>query len=225
MRPALAVAASVDCGSDLVLCLADARFQVEAAWTAPDGTSGIGHAAALTGDSGYFWFFDPGNLELVVKILNGCGNDGHYWFFSAGLTNLDVAITVTDRTTGDVRTYSNHQGAPFEPILDTSAFASCPVVPLLVTVSRYQFSPGGPEGPPIRLTAGVTYQITFHSADVVHGISAIPGLKILEQEVAPGVDSVVKVTPTLAQRGRYNFACIRVCGPGHGGMFGAIDVE
>jgi heme/copper-type cytochrome/quinol oxidase subunit 2 len=221
----LASATPADCGADLVLCLDDERFQVEVAWTAPDGASGSGHAVGLTRDSGYFWFFDPGNLELVVKMLNGCGTDGHYWFFSAGLTNVEVAITVTDRTTQEVRTYWNPQETAFAPILDTAAFASCPAVPLLVTLSRYQFSPGGPQGPPILLATGVTYEITFHSADVVHGVSAIPALGIASRDVGPGADYVVLVTPTAAQRGRYNFACTRVCGVGHGGMFGAIEVQ
>ena len=100
-----------------------------------------------------------------------------------------------------------------------------PPSPLLVTASRYQFTPGGPEGLPIRLAAGVTYAITFHSADVVHGVSGIPVLGIPGFEVAPGADFLVIVTPTPAQRGRYNFACTRVCGVGHGGMYGAIEVE
>ena len=31
----------------------------------------------LTSDSGYFYFFDPANIELVIKVLNGCGLNGH----------------------------------------------------------------------------------------------------------------------------------------------------
>ena len=26
----------------------------------------------LTSDSGYFWFFDADNIELVVKVLDAC---------------------------------------------------------------------------------------------------------------------------------------------------------
>ncbi len=214
-----------ECESESALCLNDERFLVEATWKTHAGASGRGHAVGLTGDAGYFWFFDPNNLELVVKTLNGCGTDGHYWFFAAGLTNLEVTITVTDRTTGETKTYLNPAGTAFAPILDTAAFAGCAAVPLLVTLSRYQFSPGGPEGPPIRLTAGVTYRITFRSTDVEHGVSSIPVLGIPGEHVIPGTDYVVTVTPTPAQRGRYNFACTRVCGVGHGGMFGAIEVE
>jgi len=99
------------------------------------------------------------------------------------------------------------------------------VIPVLVTLARFQFSPGGPDGPPIRLKAGVTYEITFRSTDVEHGVSAIPTLGIEGHVVSPGADYVVTVSPTAAQKGRYNFACTRVCGADHGRMFGAIEVE
>jgi hypothetical protein len=97
-------------------------------------------------------------------------------------------------------------------------------VPVLVTLSRYRFSPGGPDGPPIRLHAGTTYRMTFRSLDVEHGVSAIPVLGIEGRSVTPGDDYVVTVAPTTGQSGRYNFACTRVCGAGHGGMYGAIEV-
>ncbi len=179
----------------------------------------------MTADSGYFWFFDPDNVEIVAKALDGCAVNGHFWFFAAGLTNLEVELTVTDLETGAVNSYGNPLGFPYVPNLDTLAFLGCPTVPMIVTLTRYQFTPGGPDGPPIRLQAGVTYQITFHSVDVEHGISSIPQLGIEGRRIPPGGDYTVTVTPTLLQRGRYNFACTRVCGGGHGGMFGAIEVE
>jgi hypothetical protein len=96
---------------------------------------------------------------------------------------------------------------------------------ILVTVSRYEFSPGGPTSPPIRLQAGSRYRITFHTTDTEHGISAIPQLGVAASAITPGADYVVDVAPTSSQRGRYNFACTRVCGSGHGGMYGAIEVD
>ena len=95
-------------------------------------------------------------------------------------------------------------------------------VPLLVTLSQYRFTPGGPDGPPIALRAGIAYRITFRAVDVVHGVSAIPQLGIDGREVAPGDDYVVTIQPSVA--GLYAFACTRVCGGGHGGMRGAIEV-
>ena len=36
-------------------------------WTTRDGASGPGHPVALTADSGYFWFFDPSNVEVRAR--------------------------------------------------------------------------------------------------------------------------------------------------------------
>jgi len=109
------------------LCLASGRFRVEAQWRRPsDSIASAGHAVAITGDTGYFWFFDPSNIEVVAKVLNGCQVDGRYWFFASGLTNVEVALTATDTQTSAVKTYPNPQGSPFVPIQDTAAFSTCP---------------------------------------------------------------------------------------------------
>ena len=80
----------------VTLCLDGGRFRVRATWTSSDGTSGPGHAATLTGDTGDFWFFDSSNLELIVKVLEGCSTNAHRWVFASGLTNVLVTLTVTD---------------------------------------------------------------------------------------------------------------------------------
>jgi hypothetical protein len=81
----------------------------------------------LTGESGYFWFFDPGNVEVTVKVLNACALNNRYWVFAAGMTNVRVVLTVTDTKTGTAtKTYTNPQGRVFRSILDTGAFATCP---------------------------------------------------------------------------------------------------
>jgi hypothetical protein len=116
---------SSSCSTETTLCLAG-RFLVEATWTKPDGESGQGQAVPLTADSGYFWFLDANNVEVAVKALNGCSVNGHSWIFSAGLTNLAVAMTVTDTATNQSKTYSNPQGTPFQTIADTTSFAACP---------------------------------------------------------------------------------------------------
>jgi hypothetical protein len=108
------------------LCLSASRFAVTTRWTTRDGLGGNGRAVALTSDTGYFTFFDPANVEVVVKVLNGCGTNSRYWTFGAGLTDVHVILTVTDTQTGAIRTYTNPPGTPFQPIQDTNAFASCP---------------------------------------------------------------------------------------------------
>jgi PKD repeat protein len=109
------------------MCLNNARFRVTASWQKLDGTTGNGMAIPLTGDSGYFWFFNSANVEVVTKVLNGCyAPFDSYWVFAAGLTNVKVTLTVTDTTTGTPKTYVNPLGTAFVPIQDTSAFSTCP---------------------------------------------------------------------------------------------------
>jgi hypothetical protein len=107
------------------LCLSNGRFSVAAEWRSSTD-SGTATAVPLTGDSGYFWFFDASNVEMLVKALNGCGVNGRYWVFAAGLTDVEVTLRVTDTQTGALKTYVNPRGTAFEPIQDTSAFATCP---------------------------------------------------------------------------------------------------
>ncbi|HTR04037.1 MAG TPA: hypothetical protein VMN82_12630 [Thermoanaerobaculia bacterium] len=109
--------------SATTLCFNGGRFRVVAAWSGA-ASSGRGHGVRLSESAGYFWFFDPTNLEIVVKVLGGCAN-GHYWAFAAGLTDVASTVTVTDTTTGSTRTYANQGGQPFPPIQDTAAFAPC----------------------------------------------------------------------------------------------------
>jgi hypothetical protein len=108
------------------LCLGSTRFQVAATWRTPDGASGSATGVALTTDTGYLWFFSAANVEAIVKIVDGCGLNQHYWIFAGGLTDVRVNLTVEDTVAGITRTYSNPQGQAFQPIQDTSAFATCP---------------------------------------------------------------------------------------------------
>jgi hypothetical protein len=98
---------------------------VTASFDADGGNSGAAHAIQLTPDTGYLWFFGSSNVEAVVKVLDGCGLGGHYWVFAGGLTDVSVVLTVTDTQTGQSKTYTNPQGKAFQPIQDTSAFATC----------------------------------------------------------------------------------------------------
>ncbi|MEM7352761.1 MAG: hypothetical protein AAF657_18345, partial [Acidobacteriota bacterium] len=113
-------------GLDDSLCLESGRFRVDLEWVTPAGELGRGQPVALTENAGYFWFFSPNNLEAVVKVLDGCAINGHYWVFGTGLTDVGVELTVTDTLNGEIATYGNPLGRPFEPILDVRALATCP---------------------------------------------------------------------------------------------------
>jgi large repetitive protein len=96
---------------DATLCLLAGRFSVAVDWhNQRTGASGHGHTVASTGESGTFYFFAPGNVELVVKMLDGRGVNGNYWFFFGALSDVEYTITVTDTATGAERTYVNPPG-------------------------------------------------------------------------------------------------------------------
>ena len=102
------------------LCL-DSHYSVSVHWDTTDGRSGDGTPVPLTANTGYFWFFDPTNVELTVKVLDGHAINGHEWVFYGALSNVHYIITVTDTVSGAVRTYENPQGTQAS-ISDTSAF-------------------------------------------------------------------------------------------------------
>ncbi|HYU30900.1 MAG TPA: hypothetical protein VEW48_01945 [Thermoanaerobaculia bacterium] len=112
----------VSCGTGAELCLNDRRFRVAVSWlVSPSGAQGDGQPIELTGDTGAFWFFNPTNTELLVKILDGRLINGHFWVFYGSLTNVAFDLTVTDTATGQQRTYHNPSGT-MASRADTEAF-------------------------------------------------------------------------------------------------------
>jgi photosystem II stability/assembly factor-like uncharacterized protein len=104
------------------LCELGGRFQVRVEWQgSPSGPTRAAAAVPLTDDTGYFWFFDAANVELVVKTLDGTAINGHFWVFAGALSNVQYTITVTDVGTGATQTYENPFGR-LESFADTAAF-------------------------------------------------------------------------------------------------------
>src|SRR5262249_13252409 len=102
----------VSCANDgTALCLGGGRFQVDVDWQRDAGDpTQKAQAVGASEASGYFWFTDPYSVELVVKILDGRSVNGFFWVFYGALTDRGYTITVTDRETGEVRTYANEPG-------------------------------------------------------------------------------------------------------------------
>ncbi|MXX75818.1 MAG: matrixin family metalloprotease [Holophagales bacterium] len=87
------------------LSLGDGRFEVGIEWST-DADAGVARTVRRgTEDSGLFWFFDPGNWEVLVKVLDGCGVNGHHWVYAASATSLPFEMSVTDTETGEVYRY------------------------------------------------------------------------------------------------------------------------
>ena len=131
------------------LCLRDGRFEVRAHWSKPDDDAGYGAGAAvpvdISDESGLFWFFEPENIELVVKVLDGRTINGSYWVFFGALSDVEYWITVRDATGGERQTYHNPPGEVCGQ-KDLLAFSDATVT------SRRQAAGGlGPGGPGIDL--------------------------------------------------------------------------
>jgi hypothetical protein len=112
-------------GDATTLCLSNDRFRVQVTWKSA-GSQGIANVVTTSDVSGLLWFFDPGNYEVIVKVLNGCGtaNPG-YWVFIAGATDVQYTVTVTDTKTGAVKVYFNPLGSSGVRT-EIGAFATCP---------------------------------------------------------------------------------------------------
>lgn len=50
--------------------------------------------ANLSDNSAVFYFFEPSNAEVLVKVLNGCEINRHWWVFSAPATDVAYRVTV-----------------------------------------------------------------------------------------------------------------------------------
>ena len=103
------------------LGLRDGRFEATVEWEDFRGNAGTGTARAITSDTGYFWFFSPDNVELVVKVLDGRPVNGRWWVFYGALSNVAYRLTVTDTETGETAVYDNPSGT-FASVGDTAAF-------------------------------------------------------------------------------------------------------
>ncbi|MCH9646819.1 MAG: hypothetical protein K0U98_01195 [Deltaproteobacteria bacterium] len=112
-------------GGDDALLLNENRFRIEANWRNLRGETGVGKPIQLTDDTGYFWFFNSTNVEMVIKVLDACEDFNRFWIFAAGLTNVEVDVRVIDTETGEIFTFQNPLGTAFQPLQATDAFATC----------------------------------------------------------------------------------------------------
>jgi hypothetical protein len=107
------------------ICIWNSRFFVEVDWSTLSGNSGKATAVPLTSDSGYFWFFENSNVELLVKIKDGCAVNDHFWFFWGAMTDVQYTINVVDMETGAVKRIEGQQGIQ-QSGNDILAFACAP---------------------------------------------------------------------------------------------------
>lgn len=94
-------AACVESGT--VLCLHEGRYEVTVEFTANDETKPARVARPRTDDSGLFYFFEPNNWEMLLKVLDGCVVNQHHWVFAATASDVGIRLVVRDTTLPDTK--------------------------------------------------------------------------------------------------------------------------
>jgi hypothetical protein len=117
--------------SDTAACLLDGRFEVSVVFRTSDASGearvmSFGTERAESDFSVFFWFFDPANFEMGVKMVDACVPQfDRFWVFVSGLTNQEFTVAVRDSETGQVNEYFNPLGTYPQTVGDTDAFP-CP---------------------------------------------------------------------------------------------------
>ncbi len=143
--------------------------------------------------SGLLYFFDRDNVEVLVKVLDGCAINGHRWVFAAPVTDLAFNLEITEQATGRAFTHRNPRGMTAATAGDAAAFPCDPATAAAASAAE----PGGappelpgpaagqpvltaaqlddgnpdkppvcePEGPGIELEAGHRIDMCFQTPD------------------------------------------------------------
>ncbi len=108
-------------GDRHTLCLGVDRFESRGVFRDQQGHIGPLVQRRITADTGVSHFGNAANIEVAVKVLNGCGINQHHWVFATGLTSQEVDLRVRDSYTGSRWEYHNPLFTPFVPVFDTQA--------------------------------------------------------------------------------------------------------
>lgn len=77
----------------------------------------------LSESAAVFYFFDPDNAEVLVKLLDACGLTGHRWLYSAPATGLAYRITVYAPVDGVPHVWTANAGSGAADTRFTSVWA------------------------------------------------------------------------------------------------------
>ncbi len=151
---ALPLTSLVSCDEARDLCLRDGRVRVRVRWReARSGQEGEGTPVPFSDRTGFFWFFNADNLELVVKVLDGTAVNGHLWTFYGALSDVEYWLEVTDLATGTAKTYHNPQGE----ICGVGDTFSLPVPAFFTEASSFVFPGAGkPDAQPAAAATSCT---------------------------------------------------------------------
>lgn len=120
---------TVPAGDASSVGLVGGRFCVTVTWKDAAGVTHTGSPVAFRSDSSAaFWFFNSGNWELQVKVIDACTMNNRFWVMASGATSLDYQLSIVDtsaQSSAPVRVYHSKLGN-IRATVDTQAFDGCP---------------------------------------------------------------------------------------------------
>lgn len=108
--------------SGRALCLGNGRFEA----IVQSGREAKRVMLPEGGNAGLFSLSPDEDLQLLLKVHDGCAANGHYWLDLATVTGAELTVKVRDTQTGRTWAYYHAAGSAPAPLRDVEAFASCP---------------------------------------------------------------------------------------------------
>jgi hypothetical protein len=79
-----------------VLLPGSGLFSVEVTYKDPEsGEPTLAAVTSFSAEAATFWFFEPNNPEVTVKILDGRAVNGHSWVFVSSMTTMEFTVHVS----------------------------------------------------------------------------------------------------------------------------------
>ena len=118
----LSAGASTDCEPGAAAMTLAGGYKVSMCYETYAGETGDALDWGLdSSQSGLLYFFERNNVEVLIKVLDGCGVNGHRWVFVAPVTDLAFNLHV-ESPTGERWTHTNRLGRTADAAANVSAF-------------------------------------------------------------------------------------------------------
>ena len=118
----LASGSTTDCIAAGPALTLSGGYKVSMCYETYDGAVGQARDWGLdSSQSALLYFFDRNNVEVLIKVLDGCGVNGHRWVFVAPVTDLAFNLHV-ESPAGERWIHRNRLGQTADAAGDTSAF-------------------------------------------------------------------------------------------------------
>jgi PKD repeat protein len=168
------------------------------------GNSGVGTVIGQNDVYGYFSLptlsGNPGNPELIVKMVDATGIGQNYWVFYGTMTDLEYSLSVKENPTGVVKVYSKDPRNPSGQF-DTSGFLPTATPTQTPIATQTPVATPTPTGPTIVALTAKQFQWDFNAARASPPTSGRRMSSRSETSTAPGATRTgSRESPSSASR-------------------------